>query len=204
MSDLLWAGFLLLGLIPAFLVHAYAQAWTARRLGDPGPALNGRLSFDPRRHADPLGSVILPTLLLLLAASGTFVPPLAYGKPMPFRSRDRRTLTLSVLAGPAANLAMAVIAAAVGRLAPLDIVWAFLVVNVSMCLYHLIPLPPFDASLVLARYLPPPAGEFMDRAQPFGAVVVLVVFFVFPGPVIGIVEALGNGLCSILVGGPCL
>lgn len=205
MTDLSFAVWMALGLVPAFLAHEYAQAWTARRLGDAGPALNGRLSLDVRRHADPLGTFILPGLILLLVAAGRFVPPFAYGTPIPFRSRDRRTLVLSVLAGPAANLVLAVVAALAIRVAPgVVAIEMFLVVNVSLFAFHLVPLPPFDASLVLARYLPPQAAEFMDKAQPLGAIVILVVFFIFPGPVFTIVETLGNGLCQVLVGGPCL
>lgn len=205
MPDLLAAIWVLVALVPSFIAHEYAQAWMARRLRDGGPALNGRLSLDIRRHADPLGTWILPGLILLLIAAGQFVPPFAYGTPMPFRPKDRGTLVRSALAGPAANFLLAVCAAVGLRLAPdLDVLAALLVVNVSMCVFHLVPLPPFDASLVLARFLPPPAGEFMDKAQPFGAIIILVIFFLFPGPVFAIVETLGNALCRILVGGPCL
>lgn len=205
MPDLLFAFWMLVALVPSFLAHEYAQAWVARRLGDAGPALGGRLSLDIRRHADPLGTWILPGLVLLLVAAGRFVPPFAYGTPMPFRSRDRGTLVLSVLSGPAANLALAVAAALAARSVPNAVaIEALLVANVSMCVFNLVPLPPFDASLVLARFLPVQAAAFMDRAQPFGAIVILVVFFIFPGPVFAFVETLGNGLCRVLVGGPCL
>lgn len=200
----------LVGLALAFLVHEYAQARTAKALGDTSAAAAGRLSLDPSRHFDPLGTGLLPGLLLLVAAAGVaFVPPFAYGKPMPMDGLrfDRRRYVQATMAGPAATLALSAVLAAGLRVAgPGELGSAMaraLVVAVMMTVFQLMPIPPLDGSRVLARFLPRKAADFMDQAQAYGGIVMIVVFFIFGSPVFVFVDAIGNGLCRVLVGADC-
>jgi Zn-dependent protease len=200
----------LVGLTLAFMAHEYAQARAAKVLGDRSAESAGRLSLDPRRHFDPLGTGLLPGLLLLVAAAGVaFVPPFAYGRAMPMDGLrfDRRRYVQATLAGPAATLALAAALALFMRVVgPGELGSAIghgLVVAVMMTVFQLMPLPPLDGSRVLARFLPPKGADFMDKAQDFGGIVMIVVFFVFGSPVFVVVDAIGNGLCRILVGVDC-
>src|SRR5205823_3915232 len=127
------------------------------------PKLHGRLTVDPRRHLDPFGSYILPaiTLLPILFGKEMFFPVFAYAKPQEvnvwsLRKQDRDAVLIA-LAGPAANVALAAVFGAVVRvtcgvdqLATAGAAWT--VVNALMAAIHLVPLPPFDASRILARF----------------------------------------------------
>ena len=200
----------LVGLVLAFLAHEYAQARTAKALGDPSAEAAGRLSLDPRRHFDPLGTGLLPGLLLLVAAARTsVVPPFAYGKPMPMDGLrfDRGRYVKATLAGPAATLVLAAVLAAwlrVGGAGELD--WAVgraLGAAVMLTVFQLMPIPPLDGSRVMARFLPPKAADFLEQAQAYGGIIMIVVFFIFRSPVLVYVDAVGNGLCRILAGTDC-
>lgn len=213
MSDLRTALYYLVGLVVAFVAHEYAQALAASRFGDDGARRQGRMSLNPMIHADPLGTYILPALLLLLVAAGKpFVPPFAYGKPMPLESqrmrKPDRDYILTLLAGPAATLVLAVLGAlglkAVGLGEPGIFLARVMVVSVMMTVFQLMPIPPLDGSKILARFLPPKAGLVMDQMQVYGGLFMIAIFFIFGAPVLAIVEGLGNGLCRLLVGFPCL
>lgn len=213
MADLKTALYYLVGLIVGFCSHEFAQAWAASALGDQTPRFKGRATLDPRAHADPLGTYLLPGLLLLVVASGArFVPPFAYGKPMPIdagRMRNpKRDYVLALLAGPAATFLLAVLAAVALRVVrqgePGAFFAAVLIVNVMLTVFNLMPIPPLDGSKILARFLPAKAGALMEEMQVYGGLFMLVVFFILHSPVLSLVQALGNGLCRLLVGFPCL
>lgn len=125
---------LLLSLLAALVVHEYAHAWTARTLGDPSPDAAGRVTLDPLAHVDAVGTVALP-----LATALAFGVPLGYGRALAF---DRRRLTpggqvVVLMAGPAANLALAALAWAAGA-------EVLLRVNLAFGLFNLVPVPPLD------------------------------------------------------------
>lgn len=199
------------GLVVAFLAHEYAQARAAKALGDRSAEAAGRLSLDIRRHFDPLGTAILPGLLLLVAvARANFVPPFAYGKPMPLDGLrfDRKKYAMAILAGPAATLAVAALFAVGLKLAgPGEMGSAFaraLVVAVMMTVFQIMPIPPLDGSRVLGSFLPPKAAAVMEQAQVYGGLFMIGVFFLLGAPVFIFVDALGNGICRVLVGVDCL
>jgi Zn-dependent protease len=205
------AGGLLIGLV----AHEFAHAWMAIRLGDQSPRVEGRLSLHPKPHVDPFGTLLLPGILLLPVLFGrlSLFPVFAYGKPYsvnPWRLRKpERDQTLIALAGPAANLLIAV--ACGGILRALHSPGAFgefvvrvLQVNVILAAFNLVPLPPLDASRVLVRFLPARAAEVYRSWDQYGALFILVIFFILPGPIFAFVDAIGNGICSLVVGGRCL
>lgn len=213
MANLRTALYYLVGLVVGFVAHEYAQARTAAAFGDQTPRFKGRTSLDPRVHADPLGTYIFPGLLLLVVISGgTFVPPFAYGKPMPIDAgrmrKPRRDFVLTLLAGPAATLLLAVLAALALRLAGNGELMVFfarcLIVNVMLTVFNLMPIPPLDGSKIIACFLPEKAKTLMEEMQVYGGLFMLLVLFVLRSPVLSVVQALGNGLCRLLVGFPCL
>lgn len=204
----LTALFFVISVVPAMLLHELAHGWLAVRRGDLTPRLMGRLTFAPRAHVDVFGSIIVPVLLLLPVVFGR--PGLAFGyaKPMPIepsRLRDPdRDMTWIALAGIGMNLALAALGAAAYRLVgPGGTVGRFLFVwvftNALMAVFHLIPLPPFDASRILARFLPPRARTVYESWQPYGPLFVLVIVFILPAPILSIVYSVVEGLLDLLI-----
>jgi Zn-dependent protease len=209
-DDVKFAVYLAVGLLPSLVLHEYAHAFAADRLGDPTPRRWGRLTLNPRPLIDPFGSVILPGLILLLVAAGQgFVLPIfAYAKPMPLdptylRNRKRDSLIV-VLAGPAANLALAAVAGTVIRTGLGGevglLVLAFLYVNVFMFVFQFMPVPGLDGAKLLARVLPPHPREVYVSLDQYLVLFMLVIFFLLAGPLLGIVRSLADVLFSLLAG----
>lgn len=208
-----FAVYLALALFPSLLLHEYTHAVLATRLGDQSPRLSGRMSFNLRGMADPFGTVILPGLLLVLRAAGVGVPVFAYSKPMPRNPgalRDpRRHTVLIALAGPAANLALAVVAGVLLRAIGVGggevflIVLAALMVNVTLFVFDLMPIPGLDGAVILGLYLPPRAQEVYRNLDQYLPLWMLLIFFILGAPVLGFVEALGNVVCNAVSGFRC-
>jgi Zn-dependent protease len=197
-----------ISLVPAMLLHELAHGWMAVRRGDATPRLMGRLTLSVRPHLDAFGSLVVPALLLLPVLFGR--PGLTFGylKPMPIdqrRLQDRDVVWIAV-AGIAANLLLAVLGAGVYRLTatvagPLrDFLYVWVLTNVVMAALHLVPVPPLDGSRVLATVLRGRAREVYESWEPYGALFVLVLLFVIPAPIIGIVFNVVDGLLDLLVG----
>ncbi len=202
--------FFVVTLVPAIVLHELAHGLVADRFGDSTPRLMGRLTLNPVKHADPFGTLILPGLLLLPYLFGRGGPVFGYAKPMPvntanLRNPDRKMMVIA-LAGPLTNLALAAVGALVFRLVGFDagtltsflLVWITL--NVVLAVFNIMPIPPLDGSKVLAMFLPPRAREVYRSWEPYGALFMLVVFFLFPGAIFAIVNPVVEGLLALLVG----
>jgi Zn-dependent protease len=195
-----------LALIPALVIaivfHEVAHGWTALALGDPTAKERRRLSFNPIRHVDPIGTLILPGALAL---SG--LPVFGWAKPVPVikqRLRNPRFGMMAVAAaGPGMNLVLAVLGAlALGLLArggveaegvtgfAIASLYSFVLINIFLALFNLLPLPPFDGSHIVEGLLPRRAAQVYDKLRPFGFpllfLLLLVIPYFFPG--LGIVE----------------
>ena len=214
MDDLKQGIYLFVALLAALYVREYVRALVADRLGDPSARQFGWLRLDPRGRADPFGTVLLPILIAVLWASGALYrpPPFAYAKPMPFqpvRLRDaRRDEIVVALAGPATNLLIGVVTGLALRAVPLSeatvVLSVLTYVNIAMCVFHLMPIPGLDGARLLARVLPPRAQIVYRNLDQYLVLFTLVIFFVFAGPMLAIVNGLTNAVCRVVAGFPCL
>ncbi len=172
-----------LPLLFAITVHEAAHGYAARRFGDDTAYRMGRLTLNPLRHIDPVGTVLVPAAMFL-ATAGTFA--FGYAKPVPVdfsRLRHpRRDMMLVALAGPASNFVQAFLWAVLFicllgfgvqerfflEMAQSGIKW-----NLVLWAFNLFPLPPLDGGRVLAGLLPPRAAMVLDRIEPFGFFIVM-------------------------------
>jgi Zn-dependent protease len=209
MDNLKFAIYLLVALVPSLVLHEYGHALAADRLGDPSPRRWGRLTLNPLALIDPFGSVILPGLILILVASGQgLLPIFAYAKPMPLDStylrNPKRDSLIVVLAGLGANLALAAVAGIALRVGVSGeagtFVYAWLVVNVFMFVFQLMPVPGLDGAKLLARVLPPRPREVYVNLDQYLVLFMLVIFFLLAAPLLSIVRALASSVCTLLTG----
>ena len=168
----------------AITLHEVAHGWMARCFGDRTAEMLGRLSLNPLRHIDPVGTLLVPGILLAMGG-----PLVGWAKAVPVATsalrHPRRAMVLVALAGPLANLVMAVIWCAVlGVIVRVKgnatlIGWielmaqAGMVVNVVLAVFNLLPIPPLDGGRVLAGLLPVAWGKRLDKLEPIGLFLVL-------------------------------
>ena len=215
MSDLKFALYLGISLVPALVLHEYAHAFVAVRLGDPTPKRWGRLTLNPKPLIDPFGSLILPALaLILVAARGLLLLPVfAYAKPMPvdptFFKNPRRDMNLVVLAGLLANIVLVFLGGLVIRVVGVTgelgtFAFAWLIVNAFMFGFQLMPVPGLDGAKLLAPFLPARPREVFVNAEQYLVLFILVIFFILSGPLLSIVNAFANAACNLAAGIDCL
>lgn len=211
----------LVPLVIAIVFHEVAHGLVARRLGDPTAAEAGRLTFNPIKHVDPFGTVILPLLLALTHAGAIF----GWAKPVPVNysrlTHPRRDMVLVALAGPGMNFILALVGAIVlagtfllsggSKDFATTLIAAnalnFVLINIFLGVFNLIPVPPFDGGHVVEGLLPPSlAGGFRQIGR-FSLLVFVVLLLVLPqispkADVIGrvvspLVDHLATGLLAI-------
>lgn len=182
-------------LIFAITVHEAAHGWVASKFGDSTALMLGRVTLNPIKHIDLFGTIIIPAMMLML---GGII--FGWAKPVPVNWQNlknpRRDKALVALAGPAANLLMALMWAALAKI-------SFIIYNhpsatgiiansamfihlaskfgitlniILMCL-NLLPIPPLDGSRVIASFLPPKAEELYERIEPYGIWILLALLF---------------------------
>ena len=167
----------------AITVHEAAHGYVARYLGDNTAYMMGRVTLNPVKHIDPIGTILMP-LMLYFATSGAFL--FGYAKPVPVNfgqlRRPKRDMVWVALAGPASNLIQAILWAVVfGLLSAtgvnerffLEMAKAGVLVNLVMWAFNLFPLPPLDGGRVLVGLLPPRQAYTLSRVEPWGIFIVL-------------------------------
>jgi Zn-dependent protease len=191
-NNLLWnVATWLIPLIIAIVFHEVSHGLVANMLGDPTARQRGRLTFNPIKHVDPFGTVLLP---MILAVSGA--PIFGWAKPVPVVARRLRNprfhMVLVALAGPGMNLLLALVAAvllaALVAIGPAGLFWVFigqnllnfLAINVFLAVFNLIPLPPFDGGHVVQGLLPLGLAKHYAKLQRFSLLLLIILLLVIP------------------------
>jgi len=197
----------------AITLHEVAHGWAARALGDSTAAMMGRLSLNPIKHIDPVGTLLMPLLFLLLPGGFMF----GWAKPVPVSARNlrhpRRDMALVAAAGPLANLAMALGWGLLLRLALAqgaeEGLWlgirmmatAGIFINLVLMALNLLPLPPLDGGRVLAGLLPASLSARLDRIEPYGFIIIVVLLVSgLLGPLLRPLLVMGQALVGFVVG----
>lgn len=192
-------------LVIAFTIHEFSHAWVATMFGDETPRMYGRLTLNPLKHLDPIGS-----LLLLFAGFG-------WAKPVPINPRNmnrRSGVMWTSLAGPFSNFIMAILAAIPIRLGVAvdgsNVIGFFLVnfmsINLLLLLFNLIPIAPLDGEKIAEYVWPPAWGAVLEKISRYGPVILLAVVFLLPYLNLDVLGAVlyppMNNLARLLVGVP--
>lgn len=183
----IWA----LPVLLAVTLHEAAHGWVAMKLGDPTAQILGRVTFNPLKHIDIWGTIVIPAGMLLLSGGQMLF---GFAKPVPVNfsklGQPKRDMVLVALAGPGINLIMAVVAAAGLHVLPyLDgdaQAWVgynlgnALFINVLLAIFNMLPLPPLDGGRVAVGLLPWSIGQYLARLERVGIFIVLFAIFLLP------------------------
>lgn len=209
----------LVPLVIAIVFHEVAHGLVARRLGDPTAAERKRLSLNPIRHIDPFGTIFLPMALAI-----THAPVFGWAKPVPVDYRrlrnPRRDMVLVALAGPGMNLLLALAGAAIlsatislsggaedgaARFVAQNAL-NFIVINLFLGVFNLLPVPPFDGGHVVRGLLPPPLARSFAGIGRYALLVLMILLLVLPmisprlNVVARVVSPIVNGLATAILG----
>ncbi len=194
-------------LLFALCFHEAAHAWTADRCGDPSARLLGRVTLNPVKHADPIGTVVMPLIMMVFGSAFLF----GWAKPVPFNPVNlrnmRRDPVLIALAGPASNILLMLITIVMIRVLlglsdagvlsgavagqTLVLFAHFAMINLILALFNMIPVPPLDGHYLLNYFLPPSGQQMMQQIGPMGILLAILIAqpvlgFLFP-PLFGMV-----------------
>jgi Zn-dependent protease len=174
----LWGMVLILGcILISMVVHEYMHAYAGYKLGDSTARDEGRLTLNPLAHIDPILTIGLPLVMLLM-----HLPPVLAAKPVPFTpGRVRKGefgAAVIAAAGPLSNLGLAIIASLLGHAASgevLNALQTFMVINVALFVFNMLPLPPLDGSRVLYAFSPRPLRDLLERVEPYGFMIIIIL-----------------------------
>lgn len=169
-------------LILSIIIHEVSHGYMADRLGDPTARLQGRLTLNPLKHIDPVGSILVPIITSLGGFTFGWAKPVPYN---PYNLRNKRSGEfLIALAGPVSNLVIALIFGliirfmAAGGMTPfLEVSAHIVIINIVLAVFNLIPIPPLDGSKLLFAFLPNQYGRARLILETYAPILILVVVF---------------------------
>jgi Zn-dependent protease len=192
----IWAA----ALLTAITIHEFAHAFAADRLGDPTPRMDGRLTLNPLAHLDPLG-----TLMMLLIRFG-------WGKPVVFDpynlKKPRRDAAIISFAGPLSNLLLSSVLAVIYHLIPAteivrEFIPPFIILNVTLAIFNLVPIHPLDGGKILVGILPPHEAHKFDLfIRQYGTwMLLLLILPIWNGssPIISIISPITNTIIALFL-----
>jgi Zn-dependent protease len=208
----------LIAVFTAIVLHEFSHGYIAFRLGDPTAKMQGRLTLNPLAHIDPIGTILVPIVLVILRSPFLF----GWAKPVPINPNYFRNpykgMFYVAIAGPLMNIALALGASAIGRLAilitPLSLLYGrgffayfvqtifflvgfFVIINIILAVFNMIPIPPLDGSRVLTYFLPPEGKRVMMQLERYGFLIVLALLYL---GVLGGLISLISGIWEALLG----
>jgi Zn-dependent protease len=168
---------MVISILISLVIHEFMHAYVGYKLGDSTAKTEGRLSLNPLSHIDPFMTIILPIITIKL-----FGAPILAAKPVPFDPRnvkyDEFGAAMIAAAGPLSNLALAIVVAFVDKLVGMthpgvqSVLGIFIVINVALFVFNLLPIPPLDGSRVLYAFAPEPLQRFMMQIEPIGLFII--------------------------------
>ena len=181
----------ILPIVLAVTLHEASHGWVAWKLGDDTAYAAGRVTFNPLKHIDPFGTILLPALLLF-ATGGRM--SFGYAKPVPVNfwalANPRRDMVLVALAGPGSNLILAIVSAALFHIidwVPREVqpwlaanLTMSILFNLILCIFNMIPIPPLDGGRIAVGILPPSLGQPLARLERAGFATILGALFLLP------------------------
>jgi len=172
----------------AIVLHEVAHGWVADKLGDNTARFMGRLTLNPLKHIDPVGTIVIPLVLIVSGSPFLF----GYAKPVPINfgklNKPKRDMIWVALAGPAVNVVLALLSTLLLLLTthiPQALAWvseplslmcqASIIINMVLCIFNLLPLPPLDGGRVAVGLLPGPMAYQLSRLEPFGFIIIVLL-----------------------------
>jgi len=170
----------------SIILHECAHGLTAERLGDPTARQAGRITLNPIPHLDPIGSILIPGIMLLMSLMGGPAILFGWAKPVPINPYNlndpKRDMMWIGLAGPATNFTVALLLALLFRLLPISpslgtvVLFYGVAINLILGFFNLIPIPPLDGSRILTGLLPEEHAYRLSRIEPFGFIILIILF----------------------------
>ncbi len=202
--------FSLIVLLFSIILHECAHGLAAERLGDPTARQAGRITLNPIPHLDPIGSILLPGVMLLMSLVGGPTILFGWAKPVPINAYNlnnpKRDMMWIGLAGPAANFIVALVLGLLARLLPIstnplgmNILFYGVAINLMLGFFNLIPIPPLDGSRILTGLLPERYAYAINSIGRFGFIIIIILFM---SGVFRIIFAMVFRLSLLLTGMP--
>ena len=173
----------------AITLHEAAHGWVANKLGDGTARMLGRLSLNPVKHIDPVGTIVVPLVMLVLQTGFIF----GWAKPVPVNTRNfknaRKDMAIVAVAGPLSNFAMAIFWVFMLKISAsllggsslgqgfMEMAKAGIIINLILFVFNLLPIPPLDGGRVLSAFLPPTASDLLDKIEPYGFFIVIGLLY---------------------------